>query len=99
MAELAALARVPLHCPDPEPSSQEDNTGKGNLRYVHMHRFMYSYPELSNVCERMFPTIASANDKRIPQREYLMGVQTSPSNNNSQLKPSACMLPSICFVR
>ncbi|KAM3877936.1 evC complex member EVC [Diretmus argenteus] len=27
IAELAALARVPLHSPDPEPSSQDDNTG------------------------------------------------------------------------
>ncbi|XP_071369236.1 evC complex member EVC isoform X2 [Centroberyx affinis] len=27
ITELAALARVPLHSPDPEPSGQEDNTG------------------------------------------------------------------------
>ncbi|XP_054641831.1 evC complex member EVC isoform X2 [Dunckerocampus dactyliophorus] len=30
ISELAALARVSLHCPDSEPSDEDDNTGDGN---------------------------------------------------------------------
>lgn len=35
IAEVAALARVPLHhSPDPEPSSQEDNTGERTFQWT-----------------------------------------------------------------